>query len=104
MYPDLSDGSKNRTPLPKPTVEWVGNDVQPGQFTAEQVRGMTQNPIYAGVPPFPSLVDDATWVGANINILKEDGPRQYLVNLLHILRETFSRVGDDDWGTRTQDS
>ena len=97
MHPTFPGGAKDRRPLPKPNVAWVGNDTPPSQFTVEQVRGMTQNPIYAGVPPFPALLDDALWVGANINILNEVGPRQYLVNLLHILRETFSKVGDDDW-------
>jgi hypothetical protein len=47
------------------------------------------NPIYAGVGPFPRLVEDAAWVRAGARLIEEEGADQFLVNLLYVLRECF---------------
>ena len=36
-----------------------------------------------------TLVSDALWVAAAKRILAEDGPDQFLVNLLFVLRQTL---------------
>jgi hypothetical protein len=59
------------------------------KITEESLRGMLINPIYAGLGPYPAIVDDATWIAANKILIERDGAEQYLVNLLHVLRETF---------------
>jgi hypothetical protein len=60
------------------------------QFTEEEVRGVIANPIYAGVGPYPQQVPDEQWVRAAANAIREDGAEQFLVNLLHMLRQSFS--------------
>ena len=55
----------------------------------EAVKGILVNPIYTGLGPFPRLVEDAAWVRACAKLIEEEGPDQFLVNLLHVLRECF---------------
>ena len=45
--------------------------------------------MYTGVGPFPRLVEDAAWVRACAKLIEEEGPQQFLVNLLYVLREWF---------------
>ena len=45
------------------------------------------NPIYAGVGPFPRLVQDDAWVRGCARMIEEEGSEQVLVNLLYVLRE-----------------
>jgi hypothetical protein len=61
----------------------------PDQLSPEAVKGILVNPIYTGVGPFPRLVEDAAWVRACAKLIEEEGPQQFLVNLLHVLRECF---------------
>lgn len=62
---------------------------RPEDITAAGVKGITMNPIYAGVAQFPATVADSEWVGACSTIIEEDGPEQFLVNMLSLLRTTF---------------
>ena len=55
----------------------------------EAVKGILVNPIYAGVGPFPRLVEDAAWVRACAKLIQKEGAQQFLVNLLYVLRECF---------------
>jgi hypothetical protein len=55
---------------------------------------MIANPVYAGLGPFPPLVDDEQWVRAAVKAIEEDGAEQFLVNLLFVLRATFGEGGD----------
>ncbi len=75
-------------PLPKPNARMKRSGSGP-QFTEEEVRGVIVNPIYAGVGPYPQLVPDEQWVRAAANAIREDGAEQFLVNLLHMLRQSF---------------
>ena len=78
-----------RKKLPKPNATFRSNDA-PGDITPAQIRGMICNPVYAGLGPYPGLVSDEEWVAAAKAAIKEDGAEQFLVNLLHVLRETFA--------------
>ena len=78
----------DQKPLPKPNVDLTtGED---GEMTAEKVRAMFCNPLYAGITAnFPKLVDDETWIRAAAQAIREHGPEQWLVNMLYVLRETL---------------
>ncbi len=56
------------------------------------VGGIICNPVYAGIPPFPAVVDDKTWIAAGIQMVGNVGLRQYLVNLLYQLKKSMRRV------------
>ena len=77
--------------LPEPNAEmrFSGDDIE---WTPEVVRGIICNPIYAGIGPYPPLIDDAMWVRAAAKAIKEDGEEQFLVNLLHVLRLSFANA------------
>jgi hypothetical protein len=76
--------------LPKPTVTFVTNQGPTGgQWKEADIRGMLSNPIAAGIPPFPALVDDEKWVAAAKLMIKEEGAEQFLVNMLYLLRRTY---------------
>ena len=80
--------------LPEPSVEmrFSGDD---SPFTPEQVRGIICNPIYAGIGPYPSLVDDRAWVHGAAKAIEDDGKEQFFVNLLHLLRQSFQNAEID---------
>ena len=75
--------------LPKPDVEFVASGTKPEDITAAGAKGITMNPIYAGVAQFPPTVTDKDWVAACKTIIEEDGSEQFLVNMLALLRSTF---------------
>ncbi len=82
-------------PLPKPNVEFaVAGDSE--EMTPEKVRSMFCNPIYAGVGPYPPLVDDETWIRAAAKQIKEHGSEQFLVNMLFVLRKSLDASSGDN--------
>ena len=81
------DGSDRPLPAPNVVVTRAGAPVQ--ELPPEAVKGILVNPIYAGVGPFPLLVEDAAWVRACARLIQEEGADQFLVNLLYVLRECF---------------
>jgi hypothetical protein len=91
----------NQKPLPKVNVEFaVSGDT--GNMTAEKVRSLFCNPIYAGIGDFPALVDDETWVRAAARMITDEGPEQFLVNMLYVLRQSFTAIerdAEEDNGT-----
>jgi len=74
-------------PLPKPTV--VVPMSGETEWTAEKVRAIFCNPIYAGLGPYPRLKTDEEWVRGAARDIAEDGAEQFLVNLLFVLRATI---------------
>jgi hypothetical protein len=70
-------------PLPRRTVKYV---VNPEEMNEDAARGMLSNPVYVGVPPYNRVVSDEAWVRAAVKLIEEDGPEQFLVNLLYMLR------------------
>ena len=85
-----ADGKKsNPSKLPPPNAAFRSND-QTGDITPAEVRGMVCNPVYAGFGPYPGLISDEEWVAAAAKAIEKEGAEQFLVNLLHVLRETFA--------------
>jgi hypothetical protein len=85
-------GNGSKKPWPKPNVVVAKSGTPPDELSPEAIRAMLVNPIYAGVGPFPRLVEDEQWVRACAKLIKEDGPEQFLVNLLFVLRESFDEA------------
>jgi len=77
--------------LHKPTAVSVNSGKQ-DDWTVEEARGILTNPLYCGIhPDFPCLVSRELWIGANVNQVNEIGIEQFLVNLIHVLDESFKR-------------
>src|SRR6266705_1823965 len=81
-----TNGPKASLPQPNAKMKLSGSGME---FTEEEVRGMIANPVYAGIGPFPQLVSDEQWVRAATKSIRVDGPEQFLVNLLHVLRQSL---------------
>ena len=90
------EGNGSDDPLPKPNVVVAKSGTPPHEMTPEAIKGLLLNPIYAGVGPYPAIVEKRQWVCACEKIIEEDGAEQFLVNLLYVLRECFD---DEDVGS-----
>ena len=92
-WPMNSGSSPNCTSSTSPSARRSNSakpaGTPPDQLSPEAVKGILVNPIYTGVGPFPRLVEDAAWVRACARLIDEEGADQFLVNLLHVLRECF---------------
>ncbi len=86
IWPESNGDNK---PLPEPNVVVARAGTPPEQLSPEAIKGILVNPIYTGIGPFPRLVEDAAWVRACVKLIEEEGTKQFLVNLLHVLRECF---------------
>ena len=93
IWPESNGSNK---PLPEPNVVVARAGTPPDQLSQEAVKGILVNPIYTGVGPFPRLVEDAAWVRACAKLIEEEGPQQFLVNLLYVLRECLPGATDRD--------
>ena len=82
---DRQDGER---PLPKPNATFVSNDAV-GEMTPDKIRGIACNPVYAGVGLYPAIITEERWIRTAAKMIDEEGAEQFLVNLLHILRQTF---------------
>src|SRR5262249_42480091 len=82
-----SNGSNKPLPAPNVVVARAGTALE--KLSPEVVKGILVNPIYTSFGPFPRLVEDAAWVRACAKLIEEEGPQQFLVNLLYVLRECF---------------
>jgi hypothetical protein len=51
---------------------------------------MICNPAYAGLPPFPQIISDEAWIKAATQLINEEGPEQFLVNMLYMLRQNMA--------------
>jgi hypothetical protein len=86
FWPESNGSNK---PLPAPNVVVARAGMPPDQLSPETVKGILVNPIYTGVGPVPRLVEDAAWVRTCAKLIEEEGPQQFLVNLLYVMRECF---------------
>lgn len=86
---------KNR-PLPKVNVEYATAGLT--QMTPETMRSLICNPIYAGVGPFPALVDDEMWIHAAAQMIENEGSEQFLVNMLYVLRQAIGKTDSSSEG------
>jgi hypothetical protein len=80
---------RKQKPLPKVTVKFARAGKME-DLTPAEMKSIFCNPIYAGLGPYPSLITDEVWVNAAARMIEEDGPEQFLVNLLYVLRKSFN--------------
>ncbi len=92
------EGNGSGDPLPKLNAVVAKSGTPPHEMTPKAIKGLLLNPIYAGVGPYPAIVEESQWVRACEKIIEEDGAEQFLVNLLYVLRESFSHedIGPQD--------
>ena len=65
-------------------------------WTPEEVKGLRLNPVFTGIGHFtPATVDDQEWVVNCVHAIEEEGAKQVLVNILQLLRISFSEPGED---------
>ena len=81
-------GNHGEQPLPKVDVEFA-TSADAGELSGEKMQSLICNPIYAGVGPFPALVDDETWVRTAAQMIEKEGAEQFLVNMLYVLRHSL---------------
>jgi len=60
-----------------------------GSWTPEFVAGIVHNPAYTGLGPYPAIVTDRQWIQAALTLIQNEGPTQFLVNMLAMLKEAF---------------
>ena len=85
-----SENNGGHKPLPSPNVVVAKSETPMHKLSPEAIKGILVNPIYTGVGPFPRLVEDSAWVRASAKLIEEEGPEQFLVNLLFVLRECLA--------------
>lgn len=73
-------------PLPAVTARLLTDD--PPAVTEENLRGVLCNPLYAGIGPYPAIVDDETWIHGAALLIRDEGLEQFLVNMLYVLRQS----------------
>jgi hypothetical protein len=82
-------GNGTNRPLPAPNVVVARSGTPLQELSPEAVKGILVNPVYAGIGPFPKLVEDAARVRAYAKLIEEEGADKFLVNMLIVLRECF---------------
>ena len=91
-----SEGNGNEPLLPTPNVVVARSGTPVEELSPEAVKGILVNPIYAGVGPYPRLVQDDAWVRGCARMIEEEGSEQVLVNLLYVLRECLGDGSTDE--------
>lgn len=76
-----------KSALPKPNVTYLSQSA--AALDEESIKGMICNPIYTGLPPFQQVISDEAWVQAATQLIAEEGPEQFLVNMLYMLRHSM---------------
>ena len=87
----MKHATGRQRPLPARTAEYVTGGVD-SLGSEQSIRGLICNPIYAGVGRFPSMVPDEVWIGSAAKLIREEGPEQFLVNMLYVLRRSFEAL------------
>jgi hypothetical protein len=78
--------------LPKPNVTYaIAGSKDLGE---KEIKGILCNPIYAGVPPYPSIISDEEWISSAKKLIQEDGVEQFLVNMMYVLRKSMQLAQD----------
>jgi hypothetical protein len=58
-------------------------------FNEDDVARMLVNPIYAGIGPYPAIIEDEVYVQAAKNVIQEKGIDFFLRTQLAVLRASF---------------
>jgi hypothetical protein len=82
--------------VPLPDVSYPGDRDWQEDWNEAMVGGIICNPVYAGIPPFPAVVDERTWIEAGVKMVEVEGLRQYLVNVLYQLKKSLRAVSAED--------
>lgn len=77
--------------LPPPRAVVTPGDRTPS--TSAEMLGLILNPIYAGTPPFPVILEESKWLRAVEKAVTEDGLEQVLVDMLSLLKQTYGEPG-----------
>lgn len=65
------------------------------KWTVNDIRAILHNPVYAGIGPFPPIIDEQTWIGAQERMVRDDGAEAVLGQIRQAIRDTF---GDEpEW-------
>jgi hypothetical protein len=83
----------DRVPLPPRTVKYASDS---SEMNEAAVNGMLSNPVYVGVPPYRRVVSDEAWIRAATQLIEQDGPEQFLVNMLYMLRASMVDAVPDE--------
>jgi hypothetical protein len=59
------------------------------RWTAEDVRKMLTNPVYAGMGPYPALVEEEVWLKSNAIRIEREGAKAVVEGVLMRFQETF---------------
>lgn len=79
--------------LPKPSVKYA--TAGPDSLDPKSLKGILCNPIYTGVAPYPSMINDEEWVKTALKEIEKDGAEQFLVNMLYVLRKSMLAITSD---------
>jgi hypothetical protein len=90
--PAMGEYQQSEEDVPLPDVAYPGDRDWHDGWDEKIVGGVICNPVYAGIPPFPAMVDDKTWIAAGVKMVENVGLRQYLVNVLHELKQSMQAV------------
>ncbi len=72
------------------------DQVRRRDWTEEKVRWILSNPVYAGIGPVTArYVSYQQWIDGAARLAAEDGAVQFLVNMIHTLRQTFGTIAPD---------
>jgi hypothetical protein len=58
-------------------------------WTEDDVHRILSNPISVGIGPFPQIVDDATWIAAQVRRAQEHGVRPMLRSIRAALHNSL---------------
>ena len=93
--PNLKSLLEDTEPLPKPNVK-MRRVEETTDWTAEEVKAMRLNPVLTGIGKFARTeMSDQEWVCAAARSIEEDGAKQFLVNMLYLLRYSFDPSAED---------
>ena len=73
----------------KPKANWPDLDTPLETWSYAEARGVAINPIVTGIGRHPRSIPDEDWVLSCERDVKEVGLKQFLTDLLHILRLTI---------------
>lgn len=78
--------------LPSPNAHYRRFGDPPRGETDDEsaARGRICNPLHAGLMSFLQGENDEAWIKDAARLIREEGPEQFLVNMLHVLRESLA--------------
>ena len=57
--------------------------------TPDDVQEMLTNPVYAGVGPYPAIVEEEVWLKSNVRLIEEIGTRAVIESVLARFLQVF---------------